>query len=254
MTARDELRRLALLIKARNAIENAIADTIGRPAHPGHIGEFIASRIFDIVLPESAVNKGSDGYFRNGPLAGRSVNIKKNSLHQGLLAVRPDALPDHFLVLAGPKAQPVSTRGTAQPWVIEFVFLFDAHALVQQLNERGIKINEATSVRQELWREAEVYPSPNNPALQLTDAQINMLEMFRDRRQFDNADVEASRSHLVRPLPNPAHPEPVEGRERCRRLASVRASTSSARTGWLPLGYHIPSRIPAKAGIHPRVL
>ena len=180
MTDRDELQRLASLIKERNAVENAIAGVIGRPAHPGHVGEFVASRIFDIELPESAVNKGSDGYFRSGPLASKSVNIKKFSLHQGLLDIEPDARPDYYLVLTGPKVQPVSTRGTAQPWVIASAFLFDACALVQRLKQRGVKLGVATSVIQELWREAEIYPSPNNPALWLTEAQRNMLEMFRN--------------------------------------------------------------------------
>ena len=58
MTARDELQRLASLIKERNAVENEIAGIIDQPAHSGHVGEFVASRIFDIELPESAVNKG----------------------------------------------------------------------------------------------------------------------------------------------------------------------------------------------------
>ena len=180
MTDRDELQRLASLIKERNAVENAIAGVIGRPAHAGHVGEFVASRIFDIELPESAVNKGSDGYFRSGPLAAKSVNIKKYSLSQGILDIRPDALPDYFLVLAGPKDSPGSSRGTVQPWVIASAFLFDACALVQRLKQRGVKLGVATSVIQELWREAEIYPSPNNPALWLTEAQRKMLEMFRN--------------------------------------------------------------------------
>ena len=79
MTERDELQELASLIKARNVLENSIAGIIGRPAHPGHIGEFVASRIFDIELPESAVNRGCDGHFRTGLLAGKSVNVKKYS-------------------------------------------------------------------------------------------------------------------------------------------------------------------------------
>lgn len=180
MTARNELSGLASLIKARNTVENSIAGLIGRPAHPGHLGEFVASRIFDIELHESASSMGSDGHFRNGPLAGKSVNIKKYSLHQNILDIRADALPDYYLVLTGPKDSQGISRGTTQPWVIEHVFLFDAHTLVQRLKQRGVKLNVATSVRQELWREAEIYPSPNNPALRLTDSQRSMLEMFRD--------------------------------------------------------------------------
>ena len=180
MTERDELKSLAALIKERNAVENEIAAIIGRPAHPGHIGEFVASRIFDIELFESAVNKGSDGHFREGGLAGKSVNIKKYSLSQGILDIRPDALPNCYLVLAGPKTPPASSQGTVQPWTIASVFLFDAHVLLERLKERAVKIGIATSVIQELWREAEIYPSPNNRTLQLTETQVEMLAMFRD--------------------------------------------------------------------------
>ncbi len=175
----DEIQRLAEFIKQRNAVEDEIAAIIGRPAHPGHVGEFVASRIFGIELSESAVNKGSDGYFRGGSLAGKSVNIKKYSLNQSILDIRPDALPDYFLVMAGPKSQPVSSRGTVQNWNIASVFLFDAPALVEQLKRRKVKIGIATSVRKHLWDEAEVYPTPNNPALQLTASQLKMLEMFQ---------------------------------------------------------------------------
>ena len=77
MTGRDQLRRLASLIRQRNLVDGEIAATISRPAHPGHIGEFVVAAIFDIRLLESATHKGADGHFTHGPLAGRSVNIKK---------------------------------------------------------------------------------------------------------------------------------------------------------------------------------
>lgn len=180
ITEQDLLQRLSALLKQRNAIEGQIAAIIGRPAHPGHIGEFVASRIFNIDLAESAVNKGSDGHFFTGNLAGKSVNIKKYSLSQSLLDIRPDALPDYYLVLTGPKAPPASSSGTVQPWTIASVYLFDAPKLVRRLEDRGVKIGVATSVRQELWREAEIYPSPQNPLLSLTTAQVEMLELFRN--------------------------------------------------------------------------
>ena len=180
MTAENELQRLSSLIKQRNVVEDEIAAIIGRPAHAGHIGESVASRIFDIKLSNSAVNKGSNGRFRGGNLAGKSVDIKKYSLSQSILDIRPDALPDYYLVLTGPKAPAASSRGTVQPWTIASVFLFDAFALMQRLTERGVKIGVATSVRQEYWREAEIYPSPNNQSLRLSAAQVEMLELFRD--------------------------------------------------------------------------
>lgn len=180
MTRRDQLPRLASLIRQRNEVDREIATIIGRPAHSGHIGEFVAAEIFDIKLHESAVHKGEDGYFALGPLVGRSVNVKKSSVDEGLLNIRPDALPDFFLVLTGPRTAPASSRGTTQPWTVKQVFLFEAAPLVEKLRERGRRIGVATSVRRHLWNDAMVYPSPNNPALRLTPEQISMIELFGD--------------------------------------------------------------------------
>ena len=72
----NDLQRLAELIRNRNSIERNIASITGRPALTGHTGEYIAANIFDIQLVESASEKGIDGHFNTGPLAGRSVNIK----------------------------------------------------------------------------------------------------------------------------------------------------------------------------------
>lgn len=178
MTRRDQLERLASLIRQRNLVDSEIAATIGRPAHAGHIGEFVAAAIFEIELVESAAHKGVDGHFTRGPLAGRSVNIKKYSLDQGLLDIRMDALPDFFLVLTGARTPPASSRGTAQPWTIEAVYLLEAAPLVAQLRERGVKIGVATSVRRRVWDGAEIYPSPTNATLRLTPKQHAMIELF----------------------------------------------------------------------------
>ena len=178
MTEHGELRRLASLLKQRNAVDREIAVVLGRPAHAWHIGEFVAAEIFDIRLNESATQKGTDGYFASGPLVGGSVNIKKYSTDQGLLDIKREALPDFLLVLTGPRTPPASSRGTTQPWTIESIFLFEAVPLAKQLSERGVKIGTATSVRRGHWDGAEIYPSPINPALRLTPEQISMIELF----------------------------------------------------------------------------
>ena len=49
----DELTALAELIRRRNAVERDISAITGRPALIGHVGEFIASRIFAIELEQS---------------------------------------------------------------------------------------------------------------------------------------------------------------------------------------------------------
>ncbi len=76
MSEDGQLRRLAALIRQRNGIEREISEIIGRPAHPRHMGEFLAARIFNIRLSDSATTKGIDGHFVDGPLAGKSVNVK----------------------------------------------------------------------------------------------------------------------------------------------------------------------------------
>ena len=180
MTARDELGRLASLIRQRNRVDGEIAAIIDRPAHVGHIGEFVAAAIFDIRLHESAAHRGADGHFIRGPLAGRSVNIKKYSTDQGVLDIRPDALPDYFLVLAGARTGAASSRGTTQPWSIEAVYLLEAAPLIEQLRARGVKIGVATSVRRRIWDDAEIYPSSKNRVLRLAPEQRSVIALFGD--------------------------------------------------------------------------
>ena len=57
------LKQLADLIGKLNALEPEITALIWRPAQIGHIGEYIASRIFGIELVESAAHKAIDGSF-----------------------------------------------------------------------------------------------------------------------------------------------------------------------------------------------
>src|SRR5436190_16511565 len=72
----EDLTQLAELIRRRNALGKDITQIIGRPSLIGHLGEYIAARVFDITLEESAINKGFDGRFCKGPLVGKSVNVK----------------------------------------------------------------------------------------------------------------------------------------------------------------------------------
>jgi hypothetical protein len=72
----ESLACIAALLGERNSIDASIAKVIDRPVTAGHLGEWIASRIFDIALEESAANQGFDGRFRTGALRGSTVNIK----------------------------------------------------------------------------------------------------------------------------------------------------------------------------------
>ncbi|MCY4325360.1 MAG: hypothetical protein OXC81_04995, partial [Betaproteobacteria bacterium] len=70
-----DLGRLAELIRQRNENEKLITAITNQPAQIGHIGEYIASQIFDITLAKSATEPGMDGRFASGPRAGESVNV-----------------------------------------------------------------------------------------------------------------------------------------------------------------------------------
>lgn len=174
----QELIQLAGFIEQRNEIAGKITALIGRPAQIGHIGEYIAAKIFDIVLQESAAAKSIDGHFSSGQLAHRSVNIKFYGKQDGLLDVTPHALLDYYLVLTGPHAYAGSSRGEVRPWVIDFVYLFKADELVKMLQERGTKLSVATSIPKRYWHDAEIYPSQNNQDLILSAAQKELLALF----------------------------------------------------------------------------
>ena len=64
----NDLEHLAVLIREQNPVSNEIAALVGRPALAGHVGEFIAARIFDIKLAASATERSIDGHFTSGAL------------------------------------------------------------------------------------------------------------------------------------------------------------------------------------------
>ncbi|NLJ41787.1 MAG: class I SAM-dependent methyltransferase [Clostridiales bacterium] len=173
------LSRLAKLIEEKNKIDAEITSITERPAILGHVGEYIASQIFRISLEESASQKSYDGQFIDGPLAGKSVNIKWYTRRTGLLDINPEACPDFYLVLSGPRANAGSSRGMTLPWVISEVFLFDSLELMRNLEKRGVKLGIATSLTLEIWDKAKIYPNGTNRQLALTDNQIKALSLFK---------------------------------------------------------------------------
>jgi hypothetical protein len=94
-TNQTELQRLAELIQCRNQIEQDISMLTGRPAALGHLGEYIAARVFPIHLTKNAAHQSIDGYFFQGPLSPCSVNIKWYAVREGLLDIIPGFLPDY---------------------------------------------------------------------------------------------------------------------------------------------------------------
>lgn len=173
-----DLEQLARAIKQKNAVDAEIARIVDRPALIGHVGEYIAARIFGIQLEQSAVRKGIDGHFTRGNLAGKTVNIKWYGKMEALLDISPKSLLDFYLVMAGPKAPAISSQGATRPWLISYVYLFDAARLIGELRRRGVKIGIATSIRKDLWEAAEIYPVPRNNQLLLSDREKGMLALF----------------------------------------------------------------------------
>lgn len=175
---RDSLARAGALLRERNAIDAELAQLIQRPVTSGHLGEWIAAQIFDIELEASAVAPGIDGRFRLGALQGRTVNIKWYLKREGLLDTTESTVLDYYLVLTGPASAAASSRGSARPWCIEAVFLFEARQLRSEQAMRGVKLGVASSVIKQQWAAAEIYPSPTNPQLRATSRQVNQLRLF----------------------------------------------------------------------------
>jgi hypothetical protein len=178
-----DLQGLASFIKIRNVVDEEIARTIGRPAHSGHIGEFVAAAIFDIELNADAAFKAHDGRFRSGQLEDRSVNIKYGTKRDGLMnlvaSLDPLDHPDYYLVLAGPSIGAVSSRGLSAPWVIQQVHVFEAVDLLGKLAVTGARVGIATSVRKKVWADAMIYPEAVNPLLAVNDEQRKALGLFK---------------------------------------------------------------------------
>jgi hypothetical protein len=180
---RQELIGLAQLLRERNDVAERISNLIHRPAQIGHVGEFIASRIFNIQLESAANAKAIDGTFQEGALVGKTVNVKFYAKLESLLDIRAAKPPDYFLVFTGPKATTMTSRGEARLWHIESVFLFDGHCLQQELIKRGVKLCEATSIRNHQWHAAEIYPQPRNPLFVLSENQKQVLRLFGQTQQ-----------------------------------------------------------------------
>ena len=178
MDGGSELERVAALVRRRNEIDAEIGQITGRPVVSGHLGEWIASKVFDIELEHSAVSKAIDGVFSDGPLAGKTVNIKWYGKQESLLDLSDDPRLDYYLVMTGPKSALLSSRGGTRPLLITQVYLFDAAALLAALRERGVKIGVASSIRSMHWEAAEIFPRANEDVLPLTDEQREALALF----------------------------------------------------------------------------
>jgi hypothetical protein len=174
----NELERVASLVAQRNEIDLEIAAITRRPVVAGHLGEWIASRIFDIELEQSATARAIDGRFRSGPLAGETVNVKWYGRLEGLLDMTTDESLDHYLVLAGPRGAAITSYGSTRPLVIKSVFVIESRPLLEDLAARGRKVGTAASVRREWWDRSQIYPEARHPKLTIDARQRAMLALF----------------------------------------------------------------------------
>ncbi|MFD0900186.1 hypothetical protein [Actinomadura sediminis] len=174
----DKLGRIAELLVGRNAIDGEIAAIIQRPMTAGHLGEWIASRVFDIELEESATNTAFDGRFRVGPLQGRTVNVKWYLKQEGVLDISSSATLDYYLVLTGPRSAAGSSRADTRPWCVRAAYLFDAERLRHEQDARGVRTGVASSVLRRQWDEAEIYPHDRNPLLRVSPHQVELLQLL----------------------------------------------------------------------------
>lgn len=110
MSTRDPLEELAALICEKNVVDGKIAAITGRPTQLGHVGEYIASQVFDIELHENAREKGSDGLFLSGPLQSHCVDVKWYTKQEWILDIKRDKLPDYFLVFTHGVCNEINSR------------------------------------------------------------------------------------------------------------------------------------------------
>lgn len=155
-----------------------MSQIIQRPALTGHIGEYIASKVFNIELCRSATTKSIDGIFVSGQLKDKSVNVKLYEKMEGLLDINKGDQPDFYLVLAWPRVPAVPSKGQTRPIVISCAFLHESKFLLNDLTNRGGNIGTATSVALHIWDAAEIFPDPRCRFFSISQEQRALLELF----------------------------------------------------------------------------
>lgn len=73
--------------------------------------------------------------------------------------------------------KPLTLSGR-RPWLIDYVFQFNAAELMIELNARGVKIGIATSVRKYEFQAAEIFPNKRSMVYRMTDGQMGKLLAF----------------------------------------------------------------------------
>ncbi len=172
------LNRLAELLRARNTVESNLANLLGDSVSLSSVGEYITATLFGIMLVHSPQHGEFAGIFNHDPLIGKTVDVQWYPHREGTLNIHTDPPPDYYLILAGPKQEPGTARALVNPWLIKSVHLFETQALLIALRERGVQIGSHTSVMNQFWERAEIFPEQRNMALVLTNEQRQALTLF----------------------------------------------------------------------------
>jgi hypothetical protein len=173
----DDLTWFANLIKSRNTVDSKIAALIGHSTQANNVADYIASMIFRITREEIGRERGYTGRFTHGPLSGRTVDVQWRLKDDHQLSVRPDFIPDYYLVFVGPANEETPH---SIPWLITAVYLFDGHNLLNALIERKVQLGSNASVTGPLWERAEIYPKATNGLLVLREEERQQLALFHE--------------------------------------------------------------------------
>jgi hypothetical protein len=177
----EELVHLADLIRIRNFVNSSVSRIINHPAEVGHIAEYLMGEIFQLKLHDSANTRASDGVFREGPLQGRTVNVKFRAAQQRKLNLEEFIDPlkhaDFYLAVHGPRSASKRSKGRELPFLIEAVYLFESAALIPQI-AKPEHDTVGKSVPTALWQAAMIYPVQVNQTLILTPEQRTALALF----------------------------------------------------------------------------
>lgn len=176
-TDEAELRQMAGLLRARNAIDDVIATITDRPVNPGHLGEWIAARIFPSNSSSRPLPGPSTAAFDRS-CRGRGGEREVVRQARGC-AGHDGAFVSRLLPRADRSALGRTHLTRYHPPTHDRVGLpFPAAKLAETIRDTGLKLGIATSVRNALWDAAEVYPEQCNPELPLSPQQRHLLALF----------------------------------------------------------------------------
>jgi hypothetical protein len=176
--ARESVTAVARLVRERDVIDGEITRIINRPAVAGHLGEWLASELFDIDLEPPGSAEAFDGRFASGPLATGTVNIEWISRRDEQLDPDSSRAIDFHLVFTGTRALALTTKGLVRPVRINACYLFDARELEARQAARGATSCAAAGLRAEEWNAAEIFPDRNNPLLTIGPEAHGLLALF----------------------------------------------------------------------------